>query len=238
MFVARNAKAATRRVAALRLQCQSRHWQHYQRFGGPQRRPDLSDIVRSPRFYYYCGAAGVGGGVFYTANLETVPVTGRRRFNVVSEESEKASADQLYRQLLQQYGNAILSRRDPRTRMVERVLDRLIPATGLTSQSWEVHVIEDPGQANAFVIPGGKVFVFTGILKYCKDETGVAAVLGHEIAHTVARHSAESTSRMVALMALYYVAAVFIQGSDILGRFIIDYGFQKPGSRKQEVRSA
>jgi predicted Zn-dependent protease len=63
-------------------------------------------------------------------------------------------------------------------------LDRLIPHSGLPAETnnWEVHVIQDE-QKNAFVIPGGKVFVFSGILEVTQNEAGLAAVLGHEIAH-------------------------------------------------------
>lgn len=60
---------------------------------------------------------------------------------------------------------------------------------GLENVQWEINVIDSPEQ-NAFVVPGGKVFVFTGILPLCKDEDGIAAVLGHEIAHVVAHHTA------------------------------------------------
>jgi predicted Zn-dependent protease len=64
------------------------------------------------------------------------------------------------------------------------VLNRLIPHSGLPAETnnWEVHVIKDE-QKNAFVIPGGKVFVFSGILDICQGEPGLSAVLGHEIAH-------------------------------------------------------
>lgn len=75
---------------------------------------------------------------------------------------------------------------------MKRVLERLLPyaeGEGLKDLNWEVTVIESPEQ-NAFVAPGGKVFVFTGILPLCRDEDGIAAVLGHEIAHVVAHHTA------------------------------------------------
>lgn len=73
----------------------------------------------------------------------------------------------------------ILPESDPRVRQVQKVLDRLLPyaeGEGLEKLTWEVTVIESP-EENAFVTPGGKVFVFTGILPLCKDEHGIAAVL-------------------------------------------------------------
>ena len=95
-------------------------------------------------------------------------------------------------EIKQQYAGQILDDRDPRVRQVKKVLERLLPfaeGEGLTGLNWEVHVIDSPEQ-NAFVVPGGKVFVFTGILPLCQGEDGIAAVLGHEIAHIVAHHTA------------------------------------------------
>jgi metalloendopeptidase OMA1, mitochondrial len=73
-----------------------------------------------------------GGGVyFYVSNLETVPVSGRRRFNCYSEERVEEEGKMMYRMIMQQDQNSILPAWDPRTRMVERVMTKLIPASGL-----------------------------------------------------------------------------------------------------------
>jgi predicted Zn-dependent protease len=90
----------------------------------------------------------------------------------------------LYQQVIEQYQGRILPQSHPQHKLVQRVLDRLIPHSGLPAETnnWEVHVIKDE-QKNAFVIPGGKVFVFSGILDICQGEQGLAAVLGHELAH-------------------------------------------------------
>lgn len=81
-------------------------------------------------------------------------VTNRLRFNCVSPESEVSGAQQMYAQILQEYGQRILPARHPDSRLVLKVLNRLIPASGLPDQEWEVHVIDDKSQKNAFVIPG------------------------------------------------------------------------------------
>jgi len=103
-----------------------------------------------------------------------------------------------------------------------------------------VHVIKDE-QKNAFVIPGGKVFVFSGILDVCQGEPGLAAVLGHEIAHNVAHHSAERMSSYVVLMPIAMVGS-FLLGigdvGDVFTRMVVDLAFMRPGSRKQEVSCA
>jgi len=121
-------------------------------------------------------------------------------------------------------------------------LNRLIPHSGLPAETnnWEVHVIKDE-QKNAFVIPGGKVFVFSGILDVCQGEPGLAAVLGHEIAHNVAHHSAERMSSYVVLMPIAMVGS-FLLGigdvGDVFTRMVVDLAFMRPGSRKQEVSCA
>lgn len=90
----------------------------------------------------------------------------------------------MYQQVIEQYQGRILPPSHPQHKLVQRVLNRLIPHSGLPAETnnWEVHVIKDE-QKNAFVIPGGKVFVFSGILDICQGEPGLASVLGHEIAH-------------------------------------------------------
>lgn len=63
-------------------------------------------------------------------------------------------ARQIYAQILREYGERILPAYHPDSRLVHKVLNRLIPASGLQDQEWEVHVIDDKSQKNAFVIPG------------------------------------------------------------------------------------
>lgn len=139
---------------------------------------------------------------------------------------------------MSEYQGQLLSPMHPQYRMVKRVLDRLIPHSGLSEEKnkWEVHVINDD-QKNAFVIPGGKVFVFSGILDVCQGEDGLAAVLGHEIAHNVAHHAAERMSSTVALLPIAIIAGLFLGLGDVLPRMAVDLAFLKPGSRNQEVRS-
>ena len=81
-------------------------------------------------------------------------MSGRRRFNVVSPENEEEMAKQMYQQVMRQYGSKVLPAYHPDSRLVQRVLNRLIPASGLTDAKWEVHVINDPNEKNAFVLPG------------------------------------------------------------------------------------
>ncbi|KAF2742862.1 hypothetical protein M011DRAFT_471896 [Sporormia fimetaria CBS 119925] len=139
-------------------------------------------------------------------------------------------------QIQEEYRDQFLPDWDPRVQVVKRVLARLIPfAQGLRQGeevAWEVHVIESP-EKNAFVIPGGKVFVFTGILPLCRDEHGIAAVLGHEIAHVVAHHTAEKMSQAPFIL-LGCLALAMFDVSFYSSKMLFDLFMTLPGSRKQE----
>lgn len=117
--------------------------------------------------------------------------------------------------------------------MVQRVLDRLIPHSGLEGDQWEIHVIDDDTK-NAFVIPGGKVFVFRGLLSICQDDDGLAAVLGHEIAHNVCHHAAERMSQAVVILPIGILFWLVTGLSADILNVGTSLAFTLPGSRKQE----
>jgi len=95
-------------------------------------------------------------------------------------------------------------------------------------------------ERNAFVIPGGKVFVYTGILDIARNDDGLAAILGHEIAHNLAHHAAEQMSGMVLLEPIRWTL-IFLDSlgftyglGRIIGSIFMDFGIMRPASRKQE----
>lgn len=122
---------------------------------------------------------------------QTVPITGRSQLLLLSEADEMQMGIQSYREVVKK---SKLSTDPAANDLVKRVGARIAAATGRTDFPWEFVVIEDQ-QANAFALPGGKVAVYTGILPITKNETGLATVLGHEVAHAVARHGAERMSQ-------------------------------------------
>lgn len=124
----------------------------YNRFSNAQRIYNLWST--SPNFRYGVGAAGIGAGVFYCTNLERVPISGRLRFNCISPALEQQIAGGQEQQIMQEFQRNILPAYHPDARMVDRVMMRLIPASGLEDLNWEVKVIDDPEQKNAFVLPG------------------------------------------------------------------------------------
>lgn len=132
----------------------------------------------------------------------TVPVTGRSGLNLVSDGELVSLAVQQYGEVLKK---AKLSRNEAQVQMVRRVGARIARATedffrengreaDIRGYKWEFNLIDDDKTVNAWCMPGGKVAVYTGLLPISKDETGLAVVVGHEIAHAIARHGNERMS--------------------------------------------
>lgn len=107
-----------------------------------------------PRFRYFVGVVGTAGSVFYVYHLERVPVSGRLRFNCVTTSYDQQMAQQRFTQVMQEYRGSVLPPEHESSRLVSRVMERLIPNSGLEGEKWEVRVIDDEEMLNAFVIPG------------------------------------------------------------------------------------
>ena len=141
-----------------------------------------------------------------------------------------------FKGMMRKYGDDILASDTKESQMVHRVLDRLIPFSGLPEESWEVRVIDEP-ETNAWVLPGGKVFIYTGMIDLCANDDGLAVVLGHEMGHIIAHHGVERVSRALALVPIAMVAylATGLDGGLVgLGTRV---AFHLPGSRAQEVEA-
>jgi predicted Zn-dependent protease len=122
----------------------------------------------------------------------TVPYTQRTQLILVGEEQEAQLGAAAYQEVLQK-ANVV---RDPAVNeAVRRVGERIARAVDEPGYDWEFTVIDDPRQVNAFALPGGKVAVYTGLFPVARDEAGLAAVLGHEVAPVLARHGAERMSQ-------------------------------------------
>jgi predicted Zn-dependent protease len=137
------------------------------------------------------------------AACESAPVTGRSQMMLVSENTERQMGLQTYRQVLSKES---LSYDAEANALVEKVGRRIAQAAEHPPASmwrapnyrWEFKTI-DKNEPNAFCLPGGKVVVYTGLLPYTRTEAGLAVVIGHEVAHALARHGAERMSdQMVA----------------------------------------
>ncbi len=134
-------------------------------------------------------------GLLLLTGCLTVPETGRRQVMLISSSQEM----QLGLSAFQQMKKSTPVSRDPAVNaMVQRVGRRIAAVAELPGANWEF-VVFDSKEANAFCLPGGKVGIYTGILPITKDEAGLATVIGHEIAHAVARHGAERVSEGILL---------------------------------------
>ncbi len=135
---------------------------------------------------------GVFFAYYYFSNQETVPLTGRTQLVDMSREQEAALGLQSYRQIL---GQSKVVRQGEAVERVNAIGRRLAKAASDVDPGfkWEFNVIQSD-QANAFALPGGKVAVYTGILDIAKNDDGLSAIMGHEIAHAIARHGAERIS--------------------------------------------
>lgn len=121
------------------------------------------------------------------AGCVTTPETGRSAFIVTSEQEENQMGREAYAQILAKEKEST----DVRLKnMLQRVGSRIAKASNHPEYKWEFKLIESK-EANAFCLPGGKVAVYTGILPYARNEAGLAAVLGHEVAHATARHGGQ-----------------------------------------------
>ena len=167
------------------------------------------------------------------AACETVPVTGRSQLNLLSDAEESKLGGEAFTQIL---SKAKVSAEPAPNDMVRRVGSR-IAAVADPKRQWEYKVIDDPNQANAFALPGGKIAVYTGILPITRDEAGLAAVLAHEVAHVTARHSGERMSQQVAAqMGLGVIGSILgasPQTTESLGGIVVS-GLLLPFGRSQE----
>ncbi|KAG5998340.1 hypothetical protein E4U52_000675 [Claviceps spartinae] len=193
--------------------------------------------------------ACLGAVLFYFSTSQRVPVTGRRRFSFLSDEFVKyvhAKIGDDIVQMVHDQGGHFLPAWDPRTILVKRVMRKLIPVSGLPDLNWEISVVADD-IVNAFVYPGGKVVVYSGLISMCGSEDALAAVLGHEIAHTTASHAAERMSaawlvNFTAGSLSYLLAGPYAAGLFTLWRYFSDFDLAAflcylPMGRKQEVEA-
>ena len=179
----------------------------------------------------------LGGLALVPAACETVPYTGRSQLQLVSPDEEAKMGVQSYQEIV---SKAAISTDQPATAMVQRVGSRIAAVTDL-KYPWEFKLIADDKQANAFALPGGKVAVYTGILPITRDDAGLAAVLGHEIGHVVARHGGERLSQQMGVQTATQLAAGMASSNPATVQLVAaalgagaQYGVLLPWSRQQE----
>ena len=182
----------------------------------------------------------------------TVLLTGRKQLSLVSDTEVLTSSFQSYKQFID---SVPASKDKANTALVKKVgqkmasvVENYLKSNGLDADvanyAWEFNLVKDTTM-NAFCMPGGKVVVFEGILPVTQNEVGLAVVLGHEIAHAVAKHSNERMSQQMAVQYGSMLTNMLISDKPTATKNTVNliyglgaqYGFMLPYSRKHELEA-
>jgi len=196
--------------------------------------------------YIGCGCCGV-----MIDGCSTVPITDRRQLKIIPESKLNAQAAQIYEKVkekekMSEDVKSLNEIKDIGKRM-EASISEYFYKVGTddptTNFDWEYILIDNKKVKNAWCMPGGKIAIYTGILDVTKNTNGLAAVMGHEIAHAVAKHSVERASRGVLLQTGTSLIDIFsggklrkinqATGMNTVG-LISQIGIMNPFSRTQE----
>ena len=184
----------------------------------------------------------------------TAPITERRQFKIIPETTLNRQAAQIYENVKRK---TKLSDDKKQLEEIKEIGFRIEEAVSLYFNSinsknptqnfqWEYILIDNDKIKNAWCMPGGKIAVYTGILNITKNKHGLAAVMGHEIAHAVAKHSVERASRALVLNIGTQIADIASGGAisrtsratgvDVAG-MLRTFGIDNPFGRKQETEA-
>jgi metalloendopeptidase OMA1, mitochondrial len=171
----------------------------------------------------------------------TTPITGRSQLRLISEGEEANLGVTAFQQLRDdevKKGRLLTEREDPVAHaMVKRISERVIAASGLgNAYKWDYMLLNAPQTVNAAAIAGGRIIVYTGILPVAQTDAGLATILGHEVGHVMAHHTAERYSQDQLVNVAGAVAGASGGGNlatlAVLG--LGQVGFLLPYSRAQE----
>ena len=201
------------------------------------------------RFFLHvlgCGCLSLG-----ITSCSTVPITERKQLKLIPESNLNAKAAQIYEKVkekekLSNDVKTLNEIKDIGKRIeysISEYFDRSNAEDPTVGFDWEYILIDNKKIKNAWCMPGGKIAVYTGILEITKNTNGLAAVMGHEIAHAVAKHSVERASRNVATNVVLQVTDILsggklstvnrTTGMNTIG-LLTQMGIMNPFNRKQE----
>ena len=196
--------------------------------------------------YVGCGCCG-----FVMNACSTAPITDRKQFKIIPEEKLNAQAALIYEKVKEKEkmsnDKKTLKEIQEIGRKMEDSISEYFYRVGIKDPTnkfaWEYILIEDKKVKNAWCMPGGKIAIYTGILDVTKNNNGLASVMGHEIAHAVAKHSVERASRSVLLNTGTQLIDIFsggklsqvnrVTGMNTVG-LLSQIGIMNPFSRTQE----
>eukprot|EP00696_Hemimastix_kukwesjijk_P013516 gnl/Hemi2/26933_TR9057_c0_g1_i1.p1 gnl/Hemi2/26933_TR9057_c0_g1~~gnl/Hemi2/26933_TR9057_c0_g1_i1.p1 ORF type:complete len:311 (+),score=56.76 gnl/Hemi2/26933_TR9057_c0_g1_i1:171-1103(+) len=211
------------------------------------RKNPITKVTRDePKFPYYyykgeryeryaalCALFGVVLGAICWYCRVKVPFTDRHHVVFTTPGIENLVGAMMAENVVKQHKDNILSDWHWDTRRVANVANKIIRANNLQDHfDWTCMVIQS-SVVNAFVLPGGKIFVFTGLLKLCDSDDELAMVLGHEMGHAVARHGAEHIN----VAALMGAAALATNLGSGLFSWVMKLLIEFPWSRKLEMEA-
>ena len=196
--------------------------------------------------YVGCGCCG-----FVMNSCSTAPITDRRQLTIISEAKLNAHAAKIYEKIkvkekMSDDNDKLNQIKEIGKRMqdsISKYFDQSNLSDPTIGFDWEYILIDNKKVKNAWCMPGGKIAIYTGILDVTKNNNGLAAVMGHEIAHAVAKHSVERASRGILLNTSTQLIDIFsggklsgvnrITGMNTVG-LLSQIGIMNPFSRKQE----
>ena len=199
--------------------------------------------------YIGCGCCG-----FLVNSCSSAPITDRRQLKIISEDKLNLQAAQIYEKIKKKEKmskdlsalNQIKSIGKRMEDSITEYFEKSNIADPTTKFNWEYILIDNKKIKNAWCMPGGKIAVYSGMLEITKNKNGLAAVMGHEIAHAVAKHSIERASRSVLLNTSTQLIDIFsggrlsqvnrVTGMNTVG-LISQIGLLNPFSRKQETEA-
>ena len=174
--------------------------------------------------------------VFLLTACATTPISDRQALILIPLSQEIALGKQAYQQTLKDQKDSINTHLN---QVLRSVGQRIAEVSDMPKLEWEFRLIESE-EKNAFALPGGKVAVYSGMLRICENEAGLATVLSHEIAHVIARHGAQRMSQQILLSGAMMGASISLknntQRSIIMGALGLGvlYGITLPFSRGDE----
>ncbi|XP_077189679.1 metalloendopeptidase OMA1, mitochondrial isoform X1 [Paroedura picta] len=218
----------------------------------PNKKELFKEAVRRNKWKIVLGLCSFGiiYIMFYFTHLEETPITGRARLLVFGKKHFTELSQIEYAMWMEEFKNKMVPERDPRYQVVKQVVSHLVESNKDVPQfsefQWSIHVVEDQG-INAFALPTGQVFVFTGLLTAVSDVHQLSFILGHEIAHVILGHAAEKASLVhfldfLSLILLTVIWAACPRDSvAILGQWIQtkfqELLFDRPYSRSLEAEA-
>lgn len=158
--------------------------------------------------------------LLFVFSCTTTPETNRKALSLVPEQQMVQMGAQSYQEIS---SNEKVSTDPYLNELVTRVGTRIANASQM-KMDWEFKVFAEPDTINAFCLPGGKIGVYTGILPVAQNEAGLAAILGHEVAHATAHHSTERVSQALLLNLGLGLAEINLNNSKYRGLILAALG--------------